>query len=165
MRRFWRFWSFCSWKELWRVERDCLGPLHFVMQCSGCHWEPLEIDLWLFFLALFEASPCVGGQDSLLLELGLSRDSSSLSKTSYSSANHLHMVLGVSFVSFESWIVVVLVRKGERSKLACNNRIWLSLTYEHPFRINQRRTVLVLKEVSLAILELNFFVTKGIFPK
>ena len=145
--------------------RDCLTSLQFVTRYSGCHWESLEIDLCLFSLALFEASPCVMERDSLLLELGLIRDSSSLSKTSYSCTNHLHMILGVSFVSFESWIVVVLVRKGERLKLASNSRICLSFMYGHPFRINQRTTVLVLKEVSLAILELNFFVTKGIFPK
>ena len=145
--------------------RDCLTSLQFVTRYSGCHRESLGIDLCRVSPANFEASPYVMEQDSLLWELGLIRDSSSLSKTSYSCTNHLRMILGVSFVSFESRIMVVLVRKGERLKLASNNRICLSFMYGHPFRINQRTTVLVLKEVSLAIFELNFFVAKEIFPR
>ena len=35
--RFCRFWSFCSLKELWRVERVCLVPSRFITRCSGCH--------------------------------------------------------------------------------------------------------------------------------
>ena len=105
------------------MERDCLTSLQLVTRYPGCHWESLEVDLSPFFLALFETTPCVMTRDGLLSELGLIRELSSLSKNSYSSTNHLHMVLGVSFVSFESRIVVVFVKKGERSKLACNNWI------------------------------------------
>ena len=103
------------------MERNCLTSLQLVTRDLGYHWESLEVDLCPFFLELFEAPPCVMARDGLLSELGLIRELSSLSKTSYSSTNHLHMVPGVSLVSFESRIVVVFVKKGERSKLACNN--------------------------------------------
>ena len=127
VRRFWRFWRFCILKELWRVERVCLIPSQLATRCSGYHWELLGVGFWLFFMATFGTPPRAMTRDCLLSELSFIRNASSLSKILYSSINHLHMVLGASFVSFESRIVVALVRKGKWSKLVCNSWTWLSL--------------------------------------